>query len=203
MLDYNALDDLARKYYGKDDTNAGKSLREIFVEVFNIDAEVERDIVFNRKQKLYIVAEEVSPVVRQVSEYLRDCYKINLNHLEYQVSNTKDGEYLISVEKTLGFDDNCNKEINQGAGISKRGWNGNGKVKNIVYQGVMEFTKNNINKTTVRCQLIQHCVNHSSRKHYASGQEDFYFYEDGSYRLYNKENDGSWDWQGKPIGLHK
>lgn len=58
-----------------------------------------------------------------------------------------------------------------------------------------------INKSTVRCQLIQHCVNHTSRKHYASGQEDFYFWEDGVYRIYDEENDGSWDWQGNPINL--
>lgn len=90
-------------------------------------------IIFNRKQKLYIVAEEVSPVVRQVSEYLRDCYKMNINHLEYQVLKTKDEEYLISVEKTLGFDIVSNNELKPGVSISRSGWNGNEKVKDIIY----------------------------------------------------------------------
>ena len=220
QLDYNDLDDLARSYYSNDKNNSGKSLKEIFQEIFNIEDDVIKEIDFNRRQKLYIVAEEVSPVVRQVSEYLKNTYKININHLEYQVFKTKDDEYLLSVEKTLGFDMNRNNNIKSGINISSTGWNGNEKVKDIIYREVIAFTNGNkaetftpkdiikslierypnVNKSTVRCQLIQDCVNHTSRKHYPSGQQDYYFLVDnGSYRLYDSDKDGKWDWEGKPI----
>ena len=52
----------------------------------------------------------------------------------------------------------------------------------------------------VRCQLIQDCVNHSSRKHYLSGQKDYYYLEEkGKYRLYNSSTDGKWNKYGEKI----
>lgn len=219
LLSYNDLDDLTRSYYANDTNNSGKSLEELFQEVFNIEDDINKEDDFNRKQKLYIVAEEVSPIVRQVSEHLRDTYKVNINHLEYQVLRTKEGEYLLSVEKTLGFDINRNNSIKSGINVSTTGWNGSEKVKDIIYREVMDFTKGNktvtfapkdiikslidkypnVNKTTVRCQLIMDCVNHTSRKHYPSGQQDYYFLDNSSYRLYDSDKDGKWDWEGKSI----
>lgn len=219
LLDYNALDDLARNYYMKDDFYGGKSLKDIYMDVFDIEAELAIESFFNRKQKLYIVAEEVSPVVRQVSEHLRDCYKMNINHLEYQVLKTKEGEYLLSIEKVLGFDSIKPNEFKPGVSISKIGWSGSEKVKDVVYKAVLEVTNGNenttftnkdvirallqkypeTNTTTVRCQIIQDCVNHTSRKHYPSGQKDLYFKEGNVYRLYVEERDGKWDWEGNRI----
>ncbi len=212
LLNYNDLDGLSRQYYSNDTINSGKCLKEIFQEVLNIEDEAIEEINFNRKQKLYIVAEEVSPIVKQVSEHLRDIYKMNINHLEYQVLRTNDGEYLLSVEKTLGFD--TISPI-----VSSSGWNGNEKVRDIVYKEVLLFTNQNkkvfftpkeiindliikypnVNKTTIRCQLIMDCVNHTSRKHYPSGQQDYYYVDNGSYRLYDSNIDGKWDWEGKPV----
>lgn len=57
-----------------------------------------------------------------------------------------------------------------------------------------------IKKNSVGCQIIQDCVNHTSRKHYPSGQRDLYFRIDkGKFRLYDLETDGKWDWQGNRI----
>ncbi len=220
-LDFNDLDKLSRGYYSKDNNNTGKCLKEIYQEVFNIEDEVIEENIFNRKQKLYIIAEEVSPIVKQVSEHLRNTYKIDINHLEYQVFRTKDGEHLLSVEKTLGFDLAGSTDIK--SVVSSSGWNGNEKVRDIVYREVLLFTKEdktiiftpkdiinalivnypNVNKLTVRCQMIADCVNHTSRKHYPSGQQDYYFSDNGSYRLYDPEKDGKWDWEGKPIFKNK
>lgn len=216
QLDYAALDDLAHVYYKDDENNSGKSLKEIHQEVFNYDAGIERDDFFNRKQKLYIVAEEVVPIVRQVSEYLSENYKIDINHLEYEIFRTKDNEYLISVEKTLGFGNRVSPMPKPISDSSR--WSGSEKIKDIIYQSVLEFVGSNpsrifspkdiirtlvpkypdINISTIRCQLIQDCVNHTSRKHYPGGQSDHYYLLDkGIYRLYDPESDGKWDWQGK------
>jgi hypothetical protein len=217
-LDYDSLDDLARNYYKDDESKAGKSLKQIHLEVFNIDNGIERDDFFNRRQKLYIVAEEVSPIIRQVSEYLSDKYKININHLEYEVFRTKDNEFLISVEKTLGFDSRLQSAPKSISDSSR--WSGTERVKDVIHKGVLEFLGSDpaktfapkdiikslvakypdINTNTISCQIIQDCVNHTSRKHYPGGQSDFYFLVNkGTYRLYNPKSDGKWDWQGKPI----
>ena len=210
-LDYNDLDDIAGSYYAADENYSGKSLLDIYQEVFNAQDDTIKESDFNRRQKLYIVAEDVSPIVKQVSEYLRDIYKVNINHLEYQVYKSKDDEYLLSVEKVLGSD---KKSVE-----STLGWNKNEKVKDIVYREVMSYTKGNknktfapkdiinslivsypnVNKATIRCQLVKDCVNHTSRKCYPGGQQDCYFHENNLFRLYNKDKDGEWDWEGKPV----
>lgn len=211
--------ELARNYYMKDEYYGGKTLKDINMDVFNIEGELAIESFFNRKQKLYIVAEEVSPVVRQVSEHLRDCYKMNINHLEYLVLKIKKGEYLLSIEKVLGFDSIKPNEFKPGVSISQIGWSGSEKVKDVVYKAVLEVTNGNenttiankdvirallqkypeTNTTTVRCQIIQDCVKHTSRKHYPSGQKDLYFKEGNVYRLYVEERDGKWDWEGNRI----
>jgi hypothetical protein len=57
-----------------------------------------------------------------------------------------------------------------------------------------------INANTVRCQIIMDCVNHTSRKHYPSGQQDLYFrIGKGVFRLYDPANDGKWNYKGEQI----
>lgn len=218
-LDYEMLDELARSYYINDDKMCGKTLKQMYQDIFYPEGEMDQEVIFNRKQKLYIVAEKVSPVIRQVSEYLRDFYNMNLNHLEYEILRTTDGEYLISVEKTLGFDKPSVNEI-KGTGASIVRWNEPIKIKDVISQEIYElingsnkatFTPSDviqrlkvkypaINPATIRCQIIQDCVNHSSRKHYPSGQRDLYFrMEKGSFRLFDPAQDGKWDWQGQLV----
>lgn len=220
QLDYETLDELARDYYLKDEAMYGKSLKQIYQEVFNPDNDVEKDVFFNRGQKLYIVAESISPVIRQVSEYLRDNFKMNLNHLEYEILRTADGEYLISVEKTFGFEKLDIKQLKDNDSSSNPRWNEVTKIKDVISAEIDELTAGNYNTTftqnevikslkskyssinsdTVRCQIMQDCVNHTSRKHYPSGQRDLYFRIDkGVFRLYNPDKDGKWDWQGKHL----
>lgn len=219
-LDYEMLDELARSYYSQDPTMSGKTLKQMYQEVFNPDGDTERDVVFNRRQKLYIVAEQVSLVIRQVSEYLRDIYSMNLNHLEYEILRTPDGEYLISVEKTLGFEKPSIREVRSSVSSSANRWNEPVKIKDVISEEVAKITNGNkeinftpsdviqrlkvkypdINITTIRCQITQDCVNHTSRKHYPSGQRDLYYRVDkGSYRLYDPIKDGKWDWQGQQV----
>lgn len=57
-----------------------------------------------------------------------------------------------------------------------------------------------INPVTVRCQIVQDCVNHTSRRHYPSGQRDFYFrIEQGKFRLYDPDADGKWNHKGEAM----
>lgn len=215
-LTYEELDNMTRSYYSQKDESFDKSLLQLYREVFYPDSESEIKIDFNRNQKLYIAAEEISPIVKQVATHLRSKYKINIHCMEYEVLKTGEQDYFISTEKIVGYDE-IRIPINT---QSVNRWNEPIKVKTIVYEAVnkliggngsKQFTPADIcneilatypdfNKNTVRCQIIMDCVNHTSRKHYPSGQQDLYYRIDkGTYRLYNRSTDGKWDWKGERI----
>lgn len=218
-LDYKDLDQIARNYSNKEECNSDKSLFDLYKEVFCPDTGEEIKIEFNRNQKLFIVAEEVSPIVRQVCQHLRTRYKMDISCMEYQVLKSKQGDYFISTERVVGFGEVDPIKTSSSSSLPR--WNQPVKVKTVIYEAVKQITGGNssqtfspadvvkevmknypeMNSNTVRCQLIQDCVNHSSRKHYASGQQDYYFLvEKGKYRLYNSEKDGKWNWKGEKIG---
>lgn len=100
---------------------------------------------------------------------------------------------------------------------SEKRWSGPLKVKDVVSSEIDKITSGNesvtftpievintlknkypdINEESIRCQIIQDCVNHTSRRHYPSGQRDLYFRLDkGVFRLYRPDRDGKWDWRG-------
>lgn len=45
------------------------------------------------------------------------------------------------------------------------------------------------NKTTIRCQLISDCVNHTSRHHYPGGKDRYWRVKKGTFRLFIPERD--------------
>ena len=69
------LNIIAQSYYRKQDCDFNKSIFDLYKEAFFPDAEEEPVVEFNRNQKLFIVAEKVSPVIQEVALYLRDKHK--------------------------------------------------------------------------------------------------------------------------------
>lgn len=215
-LTYEDLNKMTQNYYKSKDETFDKSLLSLYREVFFPDVDSEVRIDFNRNQKLYIAAEEISPVVKQVATHIRNKYKVNIHCLEYEVLKTGNSDYFISTEKIVGYDE-IKKTINDQEGNR---WNEPIRVKTIVQDAVEKFVSHSsmkqftpveiineilkvypeFNKSTARCQIIQDCVNHTSRKHYPSGQQDLYFRLDkGTYRLYDKKTDGEWNWKGEKV----
>jgi hypothetical protein len=217
-LDYDDLNNLAQGYYRKNDCDFNKNIHDLYKEAFFPDVEEEPEIEFNRNQKLFIVAEEISPVIQEVALYLRDKYMVDLSCLKYEVLRSKQGEYFISTEKVVGFTEVGKKHKTGKSTVSR--WTGPGKVKDVIRDAVMKIVdgdKNatfspvdvynelikeypDVNSNTVRCQVIQDCVNHSSRKHYPSGQQDYYYRIDkGLFRLYDPAKDGQWNYKGEKV----
>ena len=181
--------------------------------MFNPDNE-EINIVFNNSQKLFIVAEEISLIIIQVANYLRN-KGINIYCMEYKVHRTEMGDIFVQTEHKVW--DTIVSFVPDGA--TDR-WNEGIKVKDVVFNAVDQYTQNektkifrpseifqiiitqypNFNKSTVNCQLIADSVNHTSRKHYPGGQEDRYFWVGkGKYRLYNPDKDGIWNEIGERV----
>ena len=220
-LNYEDLNEIAHNYYLSKNQGLEKSLTQEYHDVFFPDDEVGEEnskIEFNRSQKLFIVAEDVTPTIRRVASYLRTKHQVNIFCIEYKVQKTEQGDYFISTERIGHFEE-------LGAGRKKSvastiRWNQPVKLKDQVYDAVKKITDNkydrtfspadvyrllvkdypDINRSSVGCQVIQDCVNHTSRKHYPGGQQDLYYRIDkGIFRLYNLEEDGKWDAEGKKI----
>ncbi|WP_110929872.1 DUF7669 domain-containing protein [Paenibacillus bouchesdurhonensis] len=135
---------------------------------------------------------------------------------------SEQGEYITSTEKIGSYEDlGVASSSKVRTNINSPRWNQPIKIKDAVHEAVQTITNNDlskefrlsdvynelvkqypdINRSTVDCQVYCDCVNHTSRRHYPSGQKDLYYRTGkGVYRLYNKSLDGEWDWEGKQIG---
>jgi len=207
-LDYENLNNMYLKY-AEESTN---SLLETFMALFELETNIKEDY-FNKKQKLFIVAEKIDPIVNQVSNYLCEVYKMNINHLEYEVMKTEQQELIISVKKSFGY---VRAVIPQEGSADK--WSGE-KLVDLVHDAVISLVGQSgktfairdvdkmlvakfptINTSSVNCRIMQDCVNHGSRRHWPSGQKDYYYLiEKGKYRLYDSSTDGKWNWEGRKI----
>ena len=218
-LTYEDLNNICKRYYQNDELLKGKELIEVFKEVFYPEDDEDINIIFNNQQRLFIIAEEISKVVLEVINYLNSEYFVPIIGVEYSVYKSSEGEFIVNTNKCCGFEKIKNFNTSNTSSNSG-GWNECIPVKDVIYNAVKKMTsldnnkifkpievireveKNypNVNKTTVRCQLIQDCVNHTSRKHYPNGQRDLYFLvSKGNYRLYNKSTDGVWNFKGESI----
>ena len=211
-LSFENLEEISHFYFRNRDQD--KDLMQKYQEIFCPDSEEQPEVNFNQAQKLFIVAEEISPLIREVSIHLRNYYGIDINCIEYKISKSKKGEFIVSTEKVVGYERVDSKKPN-----AQNRWSHNIKVKDIIIEAIEGITKNDysvtftpsdiikkitseypdVNKNTVRCQIISNCVNHSSRKYYTGGKDICFLTEKGIYRLFNPEKDGKWNSKGEKI----
>jgi uncharacterized protein YlzI (FlbEa/FlbD family) len=216
-LTYEELNNNAMQYFKKTDPECDRTLQQAYLEVFCPDDETTPEIRFNAKQKLFIVAEDISAVVRQVATYLRSRFNMDIHCLEYQVLKTQQGDYFISTERVVGYEPKSTVTP-AGTNAGQR-WNEPISIRTAIMEAVVTITNGDktvvfspkqvfneavkkypsIKQGTVGCHLIADCVNHSSRKHYQGNQDIFFLVEKGKYRLYDKEKDGKWNRQGERI----
>jgi hypothetical protein len=222
-LSHDDLNTIACDYFKSRKYNEGSDLLQTYKEVFYPDAEEDIVVEFNRNQKIFIVAEEVTPLIRQVTSHLRTKYQMKILCIEYKVYKSDQGEYIVSTEKIGSYDElGVASPMKTGMTSNTTRWNQPIKIKDAVHEAIKTITKGelntefqlanvynelvkqypDINRSSVDCQVYSDCVNHSSRKHYPSGQQDLYYRTGkGRYRLYNKNADGEWTWEGKPITI--
>jgi hypothetical protein len=218
-LTYEDLNQMACEYFANNNTMDSLDLMQAFKTVFFPDSEEDTAVEFNRNQKIIIVAEEVTLNIKQVALYLRTKHQMKIQCIEYKVFMSAQGEYIVNTEKIFSLPE-TSSTVSRPKVMNGERWNEDIKVKDAVFEGVKKVTNEdksilfspadivhtvtdmypNMNPTTVRCQLIQDCVNHASRRHYPSGQRDLYFLvSKGKYRLFDSNSDGDWDWEGKKV----
>ena len=215
-LTYDELNNLALKYYDNHHEFDNMDLKDIYMSVFYPDNDEPMNIKFNTNQKMIIVAEEISTTVLNVAKYLNKSFDISC--IQYEVFKNTNDEIFLSTEVIEKSGSLVKKH--DVSGLSQGRWNGNVPVKEVVKNAVLKVTEGNYEKefapkeiinlilqdfpdfniSTARCQIIQDCVNHSSRKHYKGGQQDLYYLiSKGKYRMYDKTKDGRWDSEGKQV----
>ena len=193
-LSDEAIKDIATGYLSLSNDFHGKSFEEIYLQVFDTD-ELPN---LNKKQKLFIVAEDIPPGIARVCSFLRGNHGLDIYCISVSAHRTKSEEILISTNFVVGQED-----------LVRDRWSDSKSVREVVREAVNEMTKSNptitftpkevtdhihkkypnFNPATVRCQLTSDCVNHTSRKYYPGGRDTLWLVERGRFRLFDPEND--------------
>jgi len=191
--------DIASNYFAK--IGIEEDIETQFLETFEVD-EIPP---LNRMLRLFIAAEEIAPSVAKVSRFLRQVHGVDINCIKFAIYQTESGEILVSSESYVGLED----MVSQKRTSSAQRWSGDKPVKQVVWEAVLEFTKQDktkifspkditqiilqkyptFNRSTIGCQIIADCVNHTSRHHYPGGEDRYWWIEKGKYRLYDPNED--------------
>lgn len=79
----------------------------------NVPINKNKNKYFNRNQKLYIIANKITTEAIQDCEYLSDKFKLNINHIEYQVLKSDINEYFLSLKRLYTHDELKADQMNQ------------------------------------------------------------------------------------------
>lgn len=198
-LSQQRIEELAAVYLGN---TSNRSLCDAFCEIFETDSVP----ILNQVQRLFVTAEEIPPSVARVCRFLRTSHGMDINCVEFSVFQTESGEILVTSDWIVGHEDVASSKQ-----VSGNRWAGDKSVKQVVWDAVQELTCGDrafvfspkdvtqvvlkhypeFNKSTVGCQIISDCVNHTSRHHYPGGEERYWWLEKGKYRLFDPLKDKS------------
>ncbi len=199
-LSDESIQELASDYFSTHTDLKYKQFSEAFLETF----EVEEVPPLNQRIRLFIAAEDISPAISRVCRFLRMSHGVDVNCIEFSIYQTGSGEILVSSQAIVG-----QEEVTPPKKVVTQRWSGEKPVKQIVWEAVKELTQGNedyifspkdvtqvvikkypsFNKTTVSCQIISDCLNHTSRHHYPGGEDRYWWVEKGKYRLFNPDKD--------------
>jgi len=187
--------DLATEYLKAESANAD------FVATFLETFEQDELPVLNQKVRLFIAAEEIAPSIARSCRFLRTCYGADISCVEFHVFQTKAGNILINSEYVVGREDVPPRDPGHR-------WSGDLPVKEVVWAAAQHVAAKketfapkdviaevlssypDFNRTTVGCQIISDCVNHTSRHHYPGGCDRYWWVEKGKYQLYDPNKHG-------------
>ncbi len=194
------IHEITSDYFSQQQELNGKTLAQVFSDTFETDELP----ALNQRQRLFIAAEQVSPSVAKVCRFLRMTHGVDVNCTEFSVYQTEKGEILVNSQPIVGREE----VVNPKKSTSQR-WSGDKPVKQVVWEAVQKLTQGDkeqifspkevrdiiwkqyptFNESTVGCQIIADCVNHTSRHHYPGGDDRYWWIEKGKYRLYDREKD--------------
>lgn len=202
-LSEDEISDLAERYFALAGCTADQSLNSAFEDCFG--AEVLPPL--NSRLRIFIAAEDIPSGISRVARFLRTEHAMDINCVQFTIYQTDAGEILVNSDLIVGAEET--RGVKKSETSSNERWNGK-PAKDIVREAVQEIVASDqtksfapkevvakvlgkhpdFNKSTITCQLIADCVNHTSRHHYPGGQRDYYWWlQKGKYRLFNPSTD--------------
>ena len=190
----------------------GRPFREAFADAFDL-SEDEEPPPLNRRLRLFVVAGSLPPSVSAVCRFLRTAYGVDIHCIRVSIFQTEDGgETIVSMESEVGHEETAaaSKTRRQSSPPGER-WSEDIPVREAVLEAVQQFTEGNsdilftpkdilntirvqypsFKASTVNGQLIAGTSNHPSQKHHRIKPSYYWRVEQGKYRLYDPERDGS------------
>lgn len=200
--------EIAEAYFEDRKGFQGRIFDDVFKEIFDIP-ETDEIPPLNQKLRLFVVAKEVPTRVARVCRFLRVSQGMDIICIDVSTFQTESGEKLVSMETKVGDEDVITSKAQRQSNSQTSRWSGDKPVNQVVWEAVQELTEGNskvefaprevnililekypsFNSSTVGCQLISDCVNHTSRHHYPGGSDRYWWIERGRYRLYDPEKD--------------
>ncbi len=151
-LKYEDLNTMFKKYCLKEKQEE-QELSDYFNSVFNPDSENDVLIEFNRAQKLFLVAEEVSPTILQVCNYLKG-NKLKVFCMEYTVQKTASGDIFVSTERKVWLEPTSITKIE----TDRVRWGESEKVKDVIYEAVKSITNMDLSKVFSPSEVYRYLV---------------------------------------------
>ena len=201
------IQQIAEDYFETRDEFKGKQFHDIFKDAFEV-ADTDEVPALNRNLRLYIVAGDIPARVARVCRYLRTSQGMDINCIDVSTFETEAGERLVSMEAKVGDEDVVVSKTQKQRTLQALRWSGDKPVKQVVWEAVQTLMQGdkesfapkevttliiekypNFNSSTVNCQIISDCVNHTSRHHYSGGSDRYWWVSKGKYRLYDPEKD--------------
>ena len=205
-LSEEQIHQIAEAYFQNRGVFQGKTFHDAFSEMFEED-EVP---MLNRRLRLFVVAEEISPRVSSVCRFLRTAHGMDISCKAVSTFQTESGEMLVNIETKVG-DENivAPKARNQPPSQNSR-WSGEKGAREVVWEAVreltggdgsVEFTPKEVfdhilkkhpsfNRNTAGAEIIACCPNHPSYRHHSGDHKLYWRVGLGTFRLYNPKTDG-------------
>ena len=187
----------------------GRTFADAFRESFEIP-ETDDLPPFNRKLRLFVVAEEIQPRVARVCRFLRTSYGMDVSCVAVSMFRTESGEEIVSLETKVGDEE----MLDAGRRRPASRWSGDKAARDVVLEAVQGFTRQDanveftlqqiyehlrkkypdFNRATLSGQITAGCPNHDSYHHHQGNYKYYWKIGRGKYRLYDCHRD-----EGPPV----
>lgn len=196
---------IAEEYFQNRGVFSGKTFHEAFREMFEED-EVP---TLNRRLRLFVMAEEISPRVSSVCRFLRTAYGMDISCKAVSIFQTGPGEMLVNIETKVGDENIVAPKARSQPSSQNSRWSGEKGAREVVLEAVQELTggdatvkftpkevfehilkkHSSFKHTTTVAQITAACPNHPSNRHHSGNHKLYWRVGKGTYRLHDPETD--------------
>ena len=203
-LSEKQIQQIAEDYFQNRGIFQRKTFHDAFSEMFE-----EEVPTLNRRLRLFVVAEEISPRVSSVCRFLRTAYGMDISCKAVSPFQTESGEMLVNIETKVGDENIVAPKARSQSPSQNSRWSGDKGTREVVLEAVQELTGGNASVEFTQKEVRDHilkkhpdfkgsnvgaeitacCPNHPSYRHHPQKYKFYWRVRPGTFRLYNSETD--------------